>query len=148
MAALQRCVTDLTVSSQLGGGEGVVAVDAEWKPHEVFVFDGNEGGARRAGKTKKKKSDTDNNVGGLVGRDPRDPDDDDDDGDQTGHHPPVALLQIAQARCVWLVDTLVLAALDGGESALQQLWELLRTGLVVVGFGLSGDVTRLVQTFP
>ena len=55
---------------------------------------------------------------------------------------PVALLQLSNAECVWLLD---LIELD--KNLLPRLWQVL-SRCVVVGFGLEGDLKQLKSSFP
>ena len=65
---------------------------------------------------------------------------------------PVSLLQIAiPAGKIWLLDMLALASADttGGRLALEQFWRIFTSSeLVVVGFGLAGDLGRLCSSYP
>ena len=58
----------------------------------------------------------------------------------------VSLLQIATSAKVFLVDMLTLAEHDSDE--LQAFWHVLSTEIIVVGFGVSGDLTRICQSYP
>ena len=85
---------------------------------------------------------------------------------------PVAVLQIATVHAVWLCDLIALDKMehnDGGgasnhaadsegkegkedavgmTSSLADLWHLLRTRFIVAGFGLSGDLQRIYESYP
>ena len=82
---------------------------------------------------------------------------------------PVALLQIATVHTAWLCDLIALDKTernDGGgtgnhaangegkedavgmSSSLADLWHLLRTRFIVAGFGLSGDLQRIYESYP
>ena len=59
----------------------------------------------------------------------------------------VSLLQLATAEHgVFLIDMLALAATDSDE--LQAFWHVLSNEVVVVGFGVLGDLTRISQSYP
>eukprot|EP01043_Picozoa_sp_COSAG02_P037316 COSAG02_NODE_2790_length_8022_cov_52.613783_9_plen_470_part_01 len=59
----------------------------------------------------------------------------------------VSLLQLATVdHGVFLIDMLALAANDSAE--LQAFWRVLSNEVVVIGFGMSGDLTRLCQSYP
>ncbi len=62
---------------------------------------------------------------------------------------PVALLQLATRRAVFLVDTLALSAAPGGLSALDAfLRQLLPSERILkLGFGLSYDLARLYESY-
>ena len=58
----------------------------------------------------------------------------------------MSLLQIATSGKVFLVDMLTLAKDDSDE--LQGFWHVLSTEILVVGFGIGGDLTRICQSYP
>ena len=58
----------------------------------------------------------------------------------------VSLLQLATADQIFLVDMLAVATTDSEE--LQAFWHVLCTEILVVGFGISGDLTRICQSYP
>lgn len=78
-----------------------------------------------------------------------------------GPMPPVALLQVACRRCVWLVDTLALAGVGGSAASLPAqpgpglraldafLFSALQAEhLIKLGCGLEYDLKRLIDSFP